>query len=232
MVALAAMISMGMTSCDKVDDNYGNGDNNCGDGTIITEWVDLGLPSGRLWAKCNLGAKNPEDYGNYYAWGETTTKEIYSWSTYKYSNGDYNQLTKYCSNGDYGYCGFTDSLITLQTMDDAVMATFSSSASIPTKEEWQELITNTISEWTSTKGVNGWKFTAANGNTLFLPAAGFRVGSGFNEVDTDGHYWSASLHEDYPGGAWRVSFSSHGLGIGSDSRDSGFPVRAVRANYN
>ena len=67
MVALAAMISMGMTSCDKVDDNYGNGDNNCGDGTIITEWVDLGLPSGRLWAKCNLGAKNPEDYGNYYA---------------------------------------------------------------------------------------------------------------------------------------------------------------------
>lgn len=230
MVALAAMISVGMTSCDKVDNSSFNGCNNCCGGTTITEWVDLGLPSGRLWAKCNLGAKNPEDCGNYYAWGETTTKEIYGWSTYKYCNGDYNQLTKYCSNSDYGYNGFTDSLITLQTMDDAVMATLSSSARIPTKEEWQELITNTISEWTLVNGVIGWKFIAANGNTLFLPAAGFRVGSGFNEVGTDGHYWSASLHENNPGGAWRVSFSSHGLGIGSESRDSGFPVRAVRSS--
>lgn len=201
MVALVSMMSVGMTSCDKDDNSSGNEGNYGGGGTPTIEWVDLGLPSGRLWAKCNLGAMTPENYGNYYAWGETTTKEVYLWSTYKYSKGDYNQLTKYCSSSDYGYNFFTDTLTTLQAVDDAAMATLGSDARIPTKKDWQELIDNTTSEWTSLNGVNGWKFTAANGNTLFLPAAGFRVGSGVNDASSDGNYWSASLHKDYPGGA-------------------------------
>ena len=72
------------------------------------EWVDLGLPSGTLWATCNIGANAPEEYGDYFAWGETEPKDCYNWSTYKWCNGDYDRLTKYCTESDYGYNGFTD----------------------------------------------------------------------------------------------------------------------------
>ena len=72
------------------------------------EWVDLGLPSGTLWATCNVGANAPEEYGDYFAWGETEPKEVYSWTNYKWCNGDYNTMTKYCSNSDYGANGFVD----------------------------------------------------------------------------------------------------------------------------
>ena len=71
------------------------------------DYVDLGLRSGTLWATCNVGADNPEEYGDYFAWGETQSKTIYDWSTYAYSNGDYNQLTKYCTQSDFGFNGFT-----------------------------------------------------------------------------------------------------------------------------
>ncbi len=80
-------------------------------------YVDLGLPSGTLWATCNIGATKPEEYGDYFAWGETSTKDTYDWTTYKYSKGDEDELTKYCDDSDYGYNygynGFTDSLNTL-----------------------------------------------------------------------------------------------------------------------
>ena len=70
------------------------------------EWVDLGLSSGMLWATCNVGANAPEDYGNYFAWGETEPKEDYTWETYKWCNGTYNTQTKYCTNSSYGNNGF------------------------------------------------------------------------------------------------------------------------------
>ena len=98
--------------------------------TETAEWVDLGLPSGLLWAACNLGASSPEEYGDYYAWGETTTKEVYNWSMYKYSNGDYDQLTKYCNSSSYGHNGFTDNLTTLDAMDDAATQKLGSGARI------------------------------------------------------------------------------------------------------
>ena len=72
------------------------------------EYVDLGLPSGTLWATCNVGADTPEGYGDYFAWGETEPKEVYSWETYKWCNGDEYSMTKYCTNSQYGYNGFTD----------------------------------------------------------------------------------------------------------------------------
>lgn len=77
-------------------------------------YVDLGLPSGTLWATCNVGADTPEGYGDYFAWGETQPKTTYNWSTYRYCNGDYVKLTKYCGNSSYGYNGFTDDLTVLQ----------------------------------------------------------------------------------------------------------------------
>ena len=111
--------------------------------TVAHEYVDLGLPSGLLWATCNVGATSPEDYGDYFAWGETQPKDTYEWSTYQYCNGSYNTLTKYCSNSSYGYNGFTDNLTTLLPEDDAATANWGGNWRMPTKEEFQELYNNT-----------------------------------------------------------------------------------------
>jgi uncharacterized protein (TIGR02145 family) len=195
--------------------------------TKVEQWVDLGLPSGLLWAKWNIGASAPEDYGDYFAWGETATKSVYDWSTYAYGNAT-NQLTKYCDSSEYGLDGFTDNLTTLEPGDDAATQRLGSDAHIPTKEEWQELIDNTTVEWTTQNGVNGKKFTAANGNTLFLPAAGGRVGSELHIDGRAGFYWSASLGTNSPSRAWIFYLSSVDQGVYRDTRSSGFSVRAVK----
>ena len=192
------------------------------------DWVDLGLPSGLLWATRNVGATSPEDYGDYFAWGETTTKSVYDWTTYIYCNGARAQLTKYCNNSDYGYNGFTDNLTILQPGDDAATANYGGRT--PTKEEWQELLNNTTSQWTTLNGVNGRLFTASNGNSLFLPAAGGRRDSSLYYAGGDGYYWSSSLTTDYPYRAWIFNFDSDGQRMYDGSgRGSGRSVRAVRS---
>ena len=105
-------------------------------------YVDLGLPSGLLWATCNVGANHPEDYGFYFAWGETTPKDYYDWNTYQYANGtswEDPQLTKYCNVSGYGYNGFIDNLTTLLPEDDAATANCGSGWRMPTKDDFQEL---------------------------------------------------------------------------------------------
>lgn len=216
-IIMVAFAMTAMVACNKDNDD-------------TTEWVDLGLPSGLLWAKCNLGADAPEKYGNYYAWGETATKEIFNWSTYRYStvNGadSLQTLTKYNLNGNYGT---VDNLTTLQAIDDAATVALGEGARIPTKEEWKELIDNTTAEWTTVNGVNGLMLTASNGNRLFLPAAG-----SFNDVELIvpeiyGFYWSASLYTDYSDDAWSFSFMSDEHRIGSFGyRSDGQSVRSVR----
>ena len=161
-------------------------------------YVDLGLPSGLLWATCNVGASTPEGYGDYCAWGETTTKSDYSWSTYKYCMGSETTMTKYCTNADYGNNGFVDNLTTLLPEDDAATANWGSDWRMPTVEEWQELYNNTTSTWTTQNGVVGRLFTAANGNSLFLPAAGVRYDSYLYFAGNAGTYWSSSLNSDGP----------------------------------
>ena len=190
------------------------------------EWVDLGLPSGTLWATCNVGAKNPEDYGNYYAWGETSTKSTYDVSTYKYANGgDYNKLTKYCSNSDYGNNGFADNLTTLQAGDDPATANWGSGWRMPSHSQWDELRENTTSTWTTRNGVKGRLFTARNGQSLFLPAAGCLFWG--SNIGSDGYYWSRSLWADDPGYAWYLCFGSVNCFTNCDYRGLGFSVRPV-----
>ena len=191
--------------------------------------VDLGLPSGLLWATCNIGAENPEDYGDYFAWGETTTKDTYIWSTYQYCNGSYNTLTKYCNNSSYGYNGFTDNLTTLLPEDDAATANWGEGWRMPTKEEFEELYNNTTVTWTTQNGVNGRLFTASNGNSLFLPAASFRYGNSLNYAGLYGYYWSSSLHTDDPFYAWHFDFSSGSYYMSGSERSSGQSVRPVRS---
>lgn len=234
---MAAMLTAGVVSCGKDDGNdngsgnggNGGGGNPGGGGTTTGEWVDLGLPSGLLWAKCNLGANAPEEYGDYYAWGETVTKSTYNWSTYRYCLGDNNNLTKYCNSGSYGHNGYTDTLTVLQAMDDAATAALGNGVRMPTKADWEELIANTTRDWTTQNGVYGRKFTASNGNTLFLPAAGYRCDSEHRDAGYDGYYWSSSLYESSPGHAWYFFFNSGCQYLLYDPRFDGRSVRPVRS---
>jgi uncharacterized protein (TIGR02145 family) len=194
------------------------------------EYVDLGLPSGLLWATCNVGAATPEGYGDYFAWGETQPKTNYDWSNYQHCNDDYNQLTKYCSRSGFGYNGFTDDLTTLLPEDDAATANWGNGWRMPTQEEWGELLDNTTSVWTTRNGVNGRLFTASNGNSLFLPAAGCRFNSSLFLAGSYGYFWSSSLDTGYPGDAWYLSFDSGIYYMDDTSRYYGRSVRPVRSN--
>ena len=192
------------------------------------DYVDLGLPSGTLWATCNVGASKPEGYGNYYAWGETSTKNTYNWSTYKYANGDYNKLTKYCGKSDYGNNGFTDNLTTLQSGDDPTIVQWGNGWRTPSSSQWRELMDNTTNKWTIKNGVKGRLFTAKNGQTLFLPAAGYRSGSELRYAGSRGAYLSNSLGINGPTSTSELYFSSDDCVTSGGRRNLGYPVRPVR----
>ena len=196
------------------------------------EYVDLDLPSGTLWATCNIGATKPEDFGGYFAWGETIMKNKYNWTTYKYSKGDSDLMTKYCNESDCGYNGFIDNLIELQTDDDPATANWGSGWQIPSYEQWRELLAYTNNEWTTQYGVSGMLITAENGVKLFLPAAGDRCwGNDFDKVGIIGIYWSSTLNTFYPDSAWNFTFYSCYFDYGMDcyERCAGHSVRAVRS---
>ena len=193
------------------------------------DYVDLGLPSGLLWATCNVGADTPEDYGDYFAWGDTQPKELYNWSTYQYCNGSSSTFTKYCNKSNYGYNGFTDDLTTLESVDDAATANWGEGWRIPTEEEWAELLQYTTNTWTTQNGVSGILFSASNGNSIFLPAAGYRIESQCNFVGFYGKYWSSSLNLNYPYYARGINSSSSDCSTNNTSRSYGQSVRAVRS---
>ena len=193
------------------------------------EAVDLGLPSGTLWASCNVGARNPEDYGDYFAWGETMPKENYSSSTYKWCAGDYDKLTKYCYKSGAGNNGFTDNKTELDLEDDAAYVNWGSSWRMPNLDQINELIDNCNWEWTQLNGVWGRKATSKkNGNSIFLPAAGWRVGPSLDDAGSYGLYWSRSLSTSYPYGAYLLYFNSGSVDWGYSDRLGGQSVRPVR----
>jgi hypothetical protein len=194
-------------------------------------YVDLGLPSGTLWATCNVGAETPEEYGDYFAWGETQPKDNYQWSTYQYCNGSSSTLTKYCSNSSFGYYGFTDNLTTLLPEDDAASTNWGGDWRMPTKEEWQELQNNTTSTWTIQNGVYGRLFTANNGNSLFLPAAGYYGDNILRGDGIWGYYWSNTLNTNYshPDEARLFYFLSSSSNSNSNYRSFGCSVRPVQS---
>ena len=187
--------------------------------------VDLGLPSGTLWANRNVGADYPEDYGDYFAWGETATKSTYSWNNYKWCNGTSDSQTKYCTKDSYGT---VDDLTTLESEDDAATANWGKQWRMPTYEEMNELRTECTWTWTTQNSVNGYKVTGPNGNSIFLPAAGYRNGSDLYSVGSSGYYWLRSLNQSYPSSAYYLYFYSEFYGTRNDGyRSYGHPVRAV-----
>ena len=203
-------------------------------GITAGDWVDLGLPSGLLWATCNVGATTPEGYGDYFAWGETQPKSVYSWDTYKYYRcDDYGcGYTKYCNNSSYGYNGYMDNLTTLLSGDDAATVNWEGGARMPTYNEWIELYKHCSSTWMTMNGVNGRCFTEPNGNSLFLPAAGYRGGDELYTVGSYGFYWSSTLGTYYPYIAWYFYFNSGESYMDfffNGGRTPGRSVRAVRS---
>lgn len=233
------MLMVFAVGCNKSDDPNNGGNHNGQNDTVIDdngsvdghEYVDLGLPSGTLWATCNVGADGPEDCGNYFAWGETETKEMYDWKQYKYSKfveGEY-LITKYCTNSDCGYNGFVDSLTVLEPTDDAATANWGANWRMPTKEEWNELLSNTTNMVTEQNGVRGRLITSTNGNSLFLPNTGFYLDDGVI-CSNLGIYWSSTLQTSFQIVAWSYHSDSEECHVcGTYERCRGQCVRAVRA---
>ena len=200
--------------------------------------IDLGLPSGTKWACCNVGASNPEDYGDYFAWGETTGynggKTNFDWSTYKWCNGSYSSMTKYCTKSSYGNNGFTDDKTELDPEDDAAYVNWNPAWRMPSIDQYSELINSnyTTTELTTQNGVYGRKITSKmegyEGNFVFLPAAGDRSNSSLGNAGSYGDYWSRSLYESGPGYARYLYFDSGSIGTDRNYRYRGRSVRPVR----
>ena len=189
------------------------------------EYVDLGLPSGVKWATCNVGASSPEDYGDYYAWGETETKSNYDWSTYKWCKGSDYTMTKYCTNSSYGT---VDNKKVLDPEDDVAHVKWGGSWRMPTDAELTELREKCTWTWTTQSGIRGYKVTSkSNGKSIFLPAAGYRVDSLLYSAGSGGYYWSSSLG-DYDGNdACGLDFGSSYVVWYYGIRCSGPSVRPV-----
>ena len=170
------------------------------------EYVDLGLSV--KWATCNVGASKPEDYGNYYAWGETTTKSSYTES---------NSKTYGKSMGD----------IAGNSIYDAATANWGGAWRMPTKAEMQELRDRCNWKWTTQNGVNGYKVTGPNGNSIFLPVAGCRLGSSLGSAGSLGYYWSSTPFGSGSSGAYYLYFYSGYHHMDSDYRILGHCVRPV-----
>ena len=198
-------------------------------------YVDLGLTSGTLWATMNVGAERPEDFGTYFAWGETSTKTIYDWESYTYAAGESDAapgFTKYCNDASLGNNGFTDELTVLQAGDDAATANLGSNWRMPTYDEILELTSECQYSYTTQNGVYGIIVTGPNNHTIFIPAAGGRQFE--NEVweEGSGNYWASSLDTDNPADAQGFYFESNGFGAISIMRRYGLPIRPVYVPSN
>lgn len=191
------------------------------------DYIDLGLPSGTLWATCNIGANEPEIYGDFFAWGEVSGKSSYSWSNYRYCNGDFNSLTKYCSMASSGNNGYTDNLTILEPTDDAATSNWGQGWRMPTADEIRELRDNCVMQWTIQKGTKGFLFTGPNGNKIFLPAAGYYFDSDHEDLGIGGYYWSSTLGPGMSGYSWLFYFHSEGYDMSNYGRCQGRSVRAI-----
>jgi len=201
------------------------------------DYVDLGLPSGILWATMNIGAEEPEDFGSYFAWGETSPKSTYNLESYTYANGyseDDPQLTKYCNNASLGYNDFTDELTTLEARDDAATANWGSNWRMPTYDEVVELRDYCRHEFTTQNGVPGTLVTGPNDRSIFIPAAGGRVWESSTD-EGEGSYWANSLSTSSPIDAQGFHFEDNttfAFTAHSARRYYGYPIRPVYAPSN
>lgn len=202
-------------------------------------YVDLGLPSGTLWATCNVGASKPEDYGDYYSWGETMEhrngKTSCYWQDYRWCSGSFTSLTKYCNDSSWGYNNYSDTLTELDPEDDAAYVNWGEAWRMPSLAQMSELINRNYTTWKriSLNGVYGLKITSRkNGNSVFLPVAGHCKcnPNSFDDLGI-GYYWSRSIGE-IPSGARNLLLESNRIYINYFPRSIGISVRPVCASRN
>ena len=208
--------------------------------TITYEYVDLGLKSGTLWAKCNIGAKTETEYGASFQWGETSgvsgslvgkySDDNYTWASYKYCNESSDTMTKYCTNRTYGT---VDNKTVLEPVDDTATQIMGGDWRMPTEAEFNELLDGTTNEWIANfngTGVNGMKFTSKKDTSkyIFIPAAGICRGGSVDSVGSYGHVWCSSLYTSSTYRAWGLYFYSDGCSISGYDRSNGQSVRGVR----
>ena len=188
------------------------------------EYVDLGLPSHLKWAKCNIGAATETEYGDYFMWGSTTpnTNTICDWEHAPFNGG--------ASDYDSNYFNKMKDTVApnnvLAREYDAASQIMGGVWRMPTNTEIQELIDNTTNEWTQVNGVNGMKFTASNGNSIFIPASGYRSDSSFYDQGSYASLWSSSLPSSSFSNAYYWDLHANDT-EGSDSRCFGYTVRGV-----
>ena len=180
----------------------------------VYESVDLGLPSGTLWARYNVGATSETDYGDLFAWGATDPYRL-------------NGTTPIDNTSNYASSYANKIQHDLYPNEDAATVKWGKGWKMPTKAQFDELLANTTDEWTAINGINGRKFTASNGNYIFFPAAGYVNGGSLGGRGSGGYYWSRSRGSS--AGAWRLDFDSSGRGVGANNRYGGFSVRPVRS---
>mgnify|MGYP006916121989 CR=1 FL=1 len=193
-------------------------------------YVDLGLPSGTLWATCNVGASKPEEYGDYFAWGETSGyrngKTSFDWKNYSWCRGAYNTLTKYNRFSDYG---MVDNQTELVSEDDAAYVNWGTLWCLPSSEQLRELVNSEYvnKTWIPVNGVYGLKIRSkVNGNSLFLPAAGV-VETSIRDANSFCMYWSRTLYTGGPRCACLLYQDSKRMNVYEDDRCNGRSVRAV-----
>ena len=183
-----------------------------------------------MWADRNVGASKPEEFGLYFAWGESqgysgiTNEKKFNWGDYKLCGGSNSTLTKYNNNSSYGT---VDNLTVLEQVDDAAY-TSDKTCRMPTKADFEELTANTTSVWETLNGVNGRRFTSnTNGNSIFVPAAGSCDGGSVYSVGSYGGLWSSSLDESNPKFGWCLDFYPDYVTVFGSYRCYGLTVRAV-----
>ncbi len=234
LLLMAAAASFTFVSCSDDDEPSPQTDGNT---PSQVEAVDLGLPSGTLWATCNVGATAPDQPGDYFAWGEVqgakSGKTEYNWLSYKWCEGDENKLTKYCTNSSNGYSSFTDQLTELLPADDAASANWSSQWCTPTANQWKEIVFDdyTTKEIVTQNGMKGCKITSKkNGNSIFLPAAGCWEESSLSGAGQFGAYWARTISVYSPDEASGAFINSNGMAMELSDRFCGYSIRPVRAS--
>ncbi len=185
--------------------------------------VDLGLSV--KWAECNVGASLPHEYGDFFAWGETSPKSSidYFWETYILCDGTYSSLNKYNSIAAFGR---TDNRNIITKEDDAAYSVMGENWRLPSENEFKELYEKCQWEWSENKGTYGYNIKGPNGNTIFLPLTGCFVGIHHNLIGS-GYYWSNMNSEISPNDAYALTFTQDNIEIKTVSRKNGLPIRAV-----
>lgn len=180
----------------------------------VYESVDLGLPSGTLWAKYNVGATSETDYGDLFAWGATEPYRL-------------NGTTPIDNTGNYASSYANKIQRDLYPNEDAATVQWGKGWRMPTKAQFDELIANTTNEWVNINNVNGRKFTASNGNYIFIPAEGDIHNDALTYIGVYGNYWSKSISTITQ--AYRLDFGENSLYVTKGDRNHGFSIRPVKA---